>query len=127
MTERKPEGIRPARMVLRLRLGSARRFAALLLLLGVMLGGAVDAIACEPTAEIAAVEAASADPGSHEQLPDDDRHGACVHGHCHHGAQQVPQIAAAEDLPIVADQPVPSREHRLASITPDLLKRPPRA
>jgi len=114
-------------MVLRLHLGSVRRFAALLLLIGVMLGGAVDAIACEPTGEMTAVAAASVDTHGHEQGPDNDRHGACIHGHCHHGAQQVPQIAAAEDLPLVVDEPVPSGEHRLTSIIPDSLKRPPRA
>jgi hypothetical protein len=101
--------------------------AALLLLLGVMVGGTVDAVACEPTAEITAVAAAPADTGAPEQLPDDDRHGACVHGHCHHGAQQVPPVAAAEDLAIVADRPAPPGEPRLTSITPDSLKRPPRA
>lgn len=115
-------------MAFRLRLGSARRFAALFLLLGVMLGGAVDAVACEPRTEIAVVVAAdSADTGNHQPLPDNDRHGACIHGHCHHGAQQVPQIAVAEDLPVVADLPEPSGEHRLISITPSSLKRPPRA
>jgi hypothetical protein len=114
-------------MFLRLPLGSARRFAALLLLAGVMLGGAVDAIACEPTTEITAIAASSADHGNQEQLPDNDRHGVCVHGHCHHGAQQVPQIAIAEDLHVIATLPVPSGEQRLTSITPSSLKRPPRA
>ena len=67
-------------MFLRLPLGSARRFAALLLLLGVMLGGAVDAIACEPASEITAINAADAEPLGQKQLPDDERHGDCVHG-----------------------------------------------
>ena len=114
-------------MFFRLPLGSARRFAALVLLLGVMLGGAVDAIACEPTTEMTAVAAHAADTDSGEQVPDTDRHGACVHGHCHHGAQQVPQVATAEELPLVAAPPVPSGERRLTSISPSSLKRPPRA
>lgn len=126
MTDRKPVSIRPDRMTLRLRLGSARRFAALFLLLGVMLGGGVDAIACDPMTEMV-VAAASADPSGHEQAPDGDKHGACLHGHCHHSAQQVPQMAAAEELPLVATQHVPSGAHRLTSIVPDSLKRPPRA
>jgi len=113
-------------MFLRLPLRSARRFAAVFLLLGVMLGGAVDAIACEPTTEMT-VAAASSDPGGHEQVPDSDRHGACVHGHCHHGTQQVPQMVTAELLPIAVTLPVPSGEPRLTSITPGSLKRPPRA
>lgn len=114
-------------MFLRLRLGSARRFAALFLLLGVMLGGAVDAIACEPTTEMTAVAEAAAHPGDHEQLPDNERHGACVHGHCHHGAQQVPQIATAEPLPPLVVEPVPLGVRALTSTIPDTLKRPPRA
>ncbi len=114
-------------MSLRLRLGSARRFAALFLLVGIMLGGAVDAIACEPTTEMSAVAEASAHPDSHEQLPDNEKHGACVHGHCHHGAQQVPQIATAEDLPTLTVEPVASGVRDLTSITPDSPKRPPRA
>lgn len=92
-----------------------------------MLGGAVDAIACEPTTEMTVV-AASADHGSDQRLPDNDGHGgACVHGHCHHGTQQVPQMVTVEDLPIVAALPSPSGGRRLTPITPEALKRPPRA
>ena len=114
-------------MFLRLPLGSARRFAALLLLLGVMLGGAVDAIACEPSNEITAVAAEAVEQGNHEQVPDDERHGDCVHGHCHHGAQQVTGAAFHADMLPRRAEHQPLDEQRLASITLDSLQRPPRA
>lgn len=51
-------------------LGSAQRLAALLLLFGVMLGGGLDAIVCEPSTEIAVAAVYSANHDSHEQGPD---------------------------------------------------------
>ena len=114
-------------MFLRLPLGSARRFAALLLLLGVMLGGAVDAIACEPASEITAINAADAEPLGQKQLPDDERHGDCIHGHCHHGGQLVAALDNSSELLIASAEHQPVGESRLASITLDSPKRPPRA
>ena len=113
--------------------GSVRRFAALLLLLAVMLGGSVDAIACEPVTE-AAISAAEtmapADPdvtqGDEQQLPGNDRHGACIHGHCHHGVANVQPVAQQADLLAAQVDHCPAGEHRLASITLNSLKRPPR-
>src|SRR5690606_29999513 len=72
-------GYWPRRMPRWLPLGSARRLAALLLLLGVMLGGGFDAIVCEPSTEIAVAAVDSADHDSHQQGPDSDRHGGCIH------------------------------------------------
>ena len=117
-------------MVLLLPLGSVRRFAALLLMLGVLLGGAVDAIACEPATEAAtsvtSVALSESQGGDHQQ-PKSDHDGVCIHGHCHHGASAVQAVAVPADVPAYdADHPLP-REHRLASIVPDTLKRPPRA
>lgn len=117
-------------MVLRLPLGSVRRFAALLLMLGVLLGGAVDAIACEPETEAAtsvtSVVVGEGQGGDHQQ-PKGDHDGVCIHGHCHHGVSAVQSVAALTDLPAYhADHPLP-RERHLASIVPDALKRPPRA
>jgi hypothetical protein len=117
-------------MVLRLPLGSVRRFAALLLLLGVLLGGAVDAIACEPATEAAAavtkVTVGERQSGD-DQLPRSDHGGVCTHGHCHHGVSAFQPVAAWADVTVYhEDHPLP-RERHLASIVPDSLERPPRA
>ena len=114
-------------MLLRLRLGNVPHIAALLLLLGIVLGGAVDAVACEPISEIAAVTAVAAEPGSPEQVPGAERHGDCIHGHCHHGTQQVPALAFQVVPPMVSVEHVAPGESGLASLSPGSLKRPPRA
>ena len=114
-------------MFMRLPLRSARRFAALLLLLGVMLGGTVDAVACEPVSEIAAATTAGYVPGDQHQLPGDNQHGDCVHGHCHHGVPTIPPLAEQSDLLRVRAEHTLSSTATLVSIPPDSLKRPPRA
>ena len=114
-------------MFARIPLGSARRLLALLLLVGVMLGGSVDAIACEPINEaVAAVHAGTDQAGDH-QVPGGDHEGACIHGHCHHGVPHLQDLAALAALPAyLVQHPLPG-ERRLASITADSPKRPPRA
>jgi len=114
-------------MFFRLPLGSARRFAALLLLLGIVFGGSVDAAACESADEIAEITALVSDHSGEQQLPDHSRHGACTHGHCHHGAQHVPPIIFQTDPLLAHAEYTPSGERRLGSIIPACLKRPPRA
>jgi hypothetical protein len=114
-------------MFLRFPPGSARRFAALLLLLGAMFGASVDAIACEPTSELTTVEAASVNQDGQKQPPGSEQHGDCVHGHCHHGAQQVRPLALEVKLPAAPVKHALPGEHGLASATLDSLKRPPRA
>jgi len=118
-------------MLLRLRLGNVPHIAALLLLLGIVLGGAVDAAACEPDKEFAAVTAivadTPADSGTRDEAPAKERHGECVHGHCHHGAQQVPSQVAQVDSPTVSVEHPVSGESVLVSLPPGSLKRPPRA
>lgn len=120
-------------MLLRLRFGNAPHVAAILLLLGIVLGGAVDAVACEPTIEIAAATAIAAEPdiladaGTRDQAPGQERHGDCIHGHCHHGAQQVPPLAVEIELPMVSVEHVTPGENDLSSIPPGTFKRPPRA
>lgn len=103
------------------------RLALILLVFGVLFVGSVDAVACGPATEAAAVEVVAVDQTGSKQEPDNDRHGACLHGHCHHGAQQVPPLAAQVEALFVLVVHQPSGELRLASITPDSLKRPPRA
>ena len=127
VTESKCADIRRDLMFLRLPLGSARRFAALLLLMGIMLGGGVDAIACEPSTEMAEISAAEAKQGDHQQPRGNERHGDCVHGHCHHGVSYVQAVAGAAGFLIAPVEHRQSGEPRLASITSNSLKRPPRA
>lgn len=104
--------------------------AVLLLLVGMLLGGTVDAIACEPATEVAAYVTSitvSKSQSSDHKTPQSDHDGVCVHGHCHHGVSHVQPLATLIDLPAYnADHPL-LLEHRLASIIPDALKRPPRA
>ena len=106
---------------------------ALLLVVAALLGGSVDAIACEPVAE-AAISATEAMPpnadvthGDEQQVPEDERHGACIHGHCHHGVANVHSVAPPADRLIARVDHRPTGEHRLASITPVSPRRPPRA
>ncbi|WP_156457696.1 hypothetical protein [Altererythrobacter sp. Root672] len=107
--------------------GSARRFAALLLLLGVMLGGTVDVVACEPTTEISVLAVAGADEPSDHQIPGADHDGVCIHGHCHHGVPYIQQLTALTEVAAYhGDHPLPL-DRILTSIDPDTLKRPPRA
>ena len=114
-------------MLLRLRLGNVPHIAALLLLLSIVLGGAVDAVACESATETAAVTALAAEPGSQDEAPVKERHGDCIHGHCHHGAQQVPALAFQVVPPMVSVEHVAPGESDLASLSPGSPKRPPRA
>ena len=104
-----------------------RPFAALLLLLGAILGGTIDAAACEPVTEtFVAVGAVESQPDT-EKLPSGDRDGVCIHGHCHHGISHIETIAlVGEEYAYHVDHP-PWRDQSLASIVPDNLMRPPRA
>lgn len=127
VTEIVAEAMSRSCMLFGLPLRSVRRVAAILLLFGAMFAGSVDAVACEPATEMASIEAGAVDRDGHDQSPDNDRHGACVHGHCHHGAQNVPPLASQMESPLVLVMHELAGERRLASITPDSLKRPPRA
>lgn len=121
------EAMSHGRMLFGLPLRSVRRFAAILLLFGAMFAGSVDAVACDPATEMASIEAGVVDQDGHGQIPDNDQHGACMHGHCHHGAQHVPPLASQMESPLVLTVHELAGERRLGSITPDSLKRPPRA
>ena len=114
-------------MILRLPLGSVRRFAVLLLLLGVMFGGAVDAVACEPAFKTTAVAALEHEQRAPQESPDDQRHGDCVGNHCHHGAPTIPLLAEQSELPIMQGGHLVSGDSPLDSITADFPERPPRA
>lgn len=109
---------------------TAKRFSALLLLVAILLGGSVEAVACEP-APSAATSAVFADQdmGSENDAPggQSENHGLCAQGHCHHGPQ-----ALAETSPAVAIQPTDEvrsafLENTLDARVTDALKRPPRA
>lgn len=117
-------------MIQRLPLNGVRRLAVLLLLVGVMLGGSIDAAACEPEGEFAAVvvsTAAGDSQTSDHQLPA-SHDGACMHGHCHHGVSDIQPMAGLAGAPgyLVAAHAW-SLERSLTSVIPDTLKRPPRA
>ena len=76
----------------RLSVLNMRPLAALLLLLAVMFGGALDAAACAPQSSSFEQVAIGDEPAPAEEQTDDqtDNHAVCSHGnchHCHHGAQ----------------------------------------
>lgn len=106
----------------------SRPLLALLLLLSVMIGGAVEAAACEPEWGHSTDVSSHVDGGD-RQNSDQKRetHGTCVHGHCHHW----PQFMRDEPAPsTIAASSAPHQglaEARLTAIEGDTPKRPPRA
>jgi|SRR5690606_40464428 len=105
-----------------------RALLALLLLVGVMLGGALDAAACEPElhpASLAEVHIADEDqdPVDQERSEGD----ACVHGHCHHGAQSPVKSQDVTTVMFVAIIPAAVDQTSLVPIQGVTPKRPPRA
>jgi hypothetical protein len=92
-----------------------------------MLGGTIDAVACEPAIETT-TSAVALDSHSDEKQPlSGDHDGVCVHGHCHHGVSTTQQAAVLGDVPAYHSDHPPGRDQSLASIVSDSLKRPPRA
>lgn len=83
-------------MQLRFSALNLRPFAALLILVALLMGSAIDAAACEPEFVAHSQAEVSAD-GSGEQDPagKDKKHGVCAHGHCHHASQAVGHTAEA--------------------------------
>lgn len=104
-----------------------RRLVAVLLLFGVFLAGAVDAVACEPLFEEAAHVASGAhETGGKDSVPGSEKHGVCAHGHCHHGVQLVQAVANTDGFSIVTSDYRPEPQGPLHSSPDDGLKRPPR-
>lgn len=93
-----------------------------------MLGGTVEAAACEPEAAIA-LGSASFDAHENEDQPSGqpERHGLCVHGHCHHGSQAITDHARLPAFEIPADVPISVSPKPLQPLLTDTPKRPPRA
>lgn len=104
--------------------------ALMALLLGVLaFGPALDAAVCEPEAAAAVM---ASDHGA--SAPDDgyghdvDADAACIHGHCHHAAFDVPGLGAVSDEAVsVAARHDPSASAGPTSDPTFGLKRPPRA
>jgi len=117
-------------MLVRLPLVRFRPLAALLFLLALLLGGTLDAAACEPEFGFAEAAASAAVDGEHdgngsdrEPAPQD----VCVHGHCHHCGQVVLSDEDAPAVPFAAVSPAHSPVPWLDPVTSDTPKRPPRA
>lgn len=108
---------------------SFRAFAALLLLVAVILGGAIDAAACEPELQASSfvdVHAAEQDQDTQDQGTADDD-GACVHGHCHHGAQSLAKYDLVPSVLFIAEVPTAVDQTNLVPVVGSTPKRPPRA
>jgi len=108
---------------------SFRGFAALLLLVGVMLGGAIDAAACEPELQASSfvdVHASEQDQDTQDQGTADDD-GACVHGHCHHGTSSLAKMQDIAAVGFTAAVPIATTQSGLVPVIGNTPKRPPRA
>lgn len=95
-------------------------------MMGVLLGGAIDAAACEPESQT--ISLVDANVGQQHQDSQDAGHGegVCVHGHCHHCAQNAVRTAAVDAVMFLAAAPVAADQAILLSIVGSSLKRPPR-
>jgi len=115
-------------MQLRLSTLTFRPFAALLILVALLMGSAIDAAACEPEF-VAHAQVEVAVDGADEQGSDSDDqdHAVCAHGHCHHGTQILGGSGAAADAPAPASITFGSHPDGLAGTSIPLPKQPPRA
>lgn len=106
--------------------------AGLVLALAILLGGAVDAAACESE-----VNAASVCTVDHEQVAHDDadhgdrdgerdQHGTCAHGHCHHGSQHVRALTGSNSVRISVGAHPPFAGAAILQAESDILTQPPR-
>ena len=105
-----------------------RPLAALFLLLAVLLGGTVEAAACEPAA-VAFEQVDISSDGGDEQNPSGktDQHGVCSHGHCHHCAQYIDSRSDAAPVLAVMATHFGLTRSGLVQARPKLIKEPPRA
>ena len=101
----------------------------LALLLAILLGGAIEASACEPEfVPMAVVDAAAMQPSDHQDDGSQrETHAACSHGHCHHGNQLLRSGSADAASMVLSAGPhfirVPVGMRQSA---PDVVKEPPR-
>ncbi|HLV08328.1 MAG TPA: hypothetical protein VKY80_11700 [Croceibacterium sp.] len=117
-------------MLADVRFAAGRSVAVLLLLLAMVLGGAIEAAACEPEIAIASASASfdlNADADENQPDGQPDQHGFCAHGHCHHGSQAIANNAqmSAYEWTFVLPAGVPDRA--LEPVVTDTPNRPPRA
>ena len=77
----------PAFMTRRRSPSAFRPLAALFLMLCVLLGGSIEAAACEPAAAFEQIDIVSSDGDEPSPGEETVQHGVCAHGHCHHSAQ----------------------------------------
>lgn len=109
---------------------TGKRFSTLLLLIAMLLGGAVEAVACEPAVSVtvAAEVSSDLDAGSDDEAPGSqtENHGLCAHGHCHHAPQALSDASSAALLQPSSEVRSALRENILEPRMTDALKRPPR-
>lgn len=116
-------------MQLRFSALNLRPLAALLILVALLIGGSIDAVACEPELTASAqVEAASDGPSNPKSDDKDEKYAACAHGHCHYCSNAL--VARTGDFADAFAAPAihfGSREAGLTSTASSLPKPPPRA
>ena len=115
-------------MQLRLSALTLRPLAALLILVALLMGSAIDAAACEPEfAQHAQIETSADADGEQNTDGTVEQHGVCAHGHCHHASSMIDHNsdgAAAIATPLDLFR---SPQARLAGTAISLPKQPPRA
>lgn len=115
-------------MQLRFSALNLRPLAALLILVALLMGSAVDAAACEPEfVAHAQVELTADGSGDQEPAGKDKKHGVCAHGHCHHVFQAVDPTA--DTGPVIATRLIlfGSNQPNLRGTLSSLPKPPPQA
>lgn len=105
-----------------------RPLAALFLLLAVLLGGAIEAAACEsePVA-FEQVDISSHDGGDQNPSGKTEQHGVCSHGHCHHSPQLTNSSNDAAQVLASTSTHFGLIKLGLRQASPNLVKEPPRA
>ena len=105
-----------------------RPLAALFLLLAVLLGGTVEAAACEPAAvAFEQVDISSHDGDEQNSRDKADQHGVCAHGHCHHSPQLIDSSNDAAQVLAATAAHFGLTKRGLREARPKLIKEPPRA
>ena len=118
----------PALMTLPGQTSAFRPLAALFLLLAVLIGGTIEAAACEfEPAAFEQLDISSNDGDDPSPGDSTAKHGVCAHGHCHHGAQSIDSNSDTASIPAAASVHFRRAMPGLSEARLKLVKEPPRA
>lgn len=122
------QAVPPAAMNGRHSATAFRPLAALFLLLAVLLGGTIEAAACEPEAvAFEQIDISSHDGDDQNPGGKTEQHGLCSHGHCHHSPQLIDSPNNAAPVLAATSTHFGLIKLGLRQASPNLVKEPPRA